>query len=457
MSGVMSLDHMILGNDMRLGLVALSAVLLSGCSWLGGAKPYTNPYAKQAAATYGATNPCQIMSPQQPIPKGCRPEQVTLGLRGQGAHQGGYAQGPNMAGGFAQTPQFGQPQHTTGQYGSHAGQAKAHAGAQKTGPNLRKPKFRGTLSAGFEKSVSGSALDYNVFTTTDGAGNVVPFGPAGAYNPQTYREGRITSGNTTDGTSEYFIGVDRETALGDLLTATTVDGVDAPTISLSDAWSTPFSVKGGGEYILNKKTTVFGNVGYTASQGEELEAATVNATVMQVNTQTVAGVETIQGATFIPPQQQIAQFAYDFSDMRRIDLEVGARRYFNPIAKDSGSRTITPFVSASAGASHYSGVDVKVTQRQGSYEALFDNPQVNGVVDQAAFYGVDNDTAVSLYDSQWVPQGQLNAGMEWQVTPKSALAVETGLRIEGAREYSNGVKGDTNVSIPVTLRGSFNF
>ena len=64
---------------------------------------------------------------------------------------------------------------------------------------------------------------------------------------------------------------------------------------------------------------------------------------------------------------------------------------------------------------------------------------------------------VELYDSQWVPSGQLNAGMEWQVTPKTALAFETGIRIEGARDYSNGVKGDTNIAIPMTIRGSYNF
>jgi len=51
----------------------------------------------------------------------------------------------------------------------------------------------------------------------------------------------------------------------------------------------------------------------------------------------------------------------------------------------------------------------------------------------------------------------LNAGMEWQVTPKTALALETGVRIEGARDYSNGERGDTNVVVPLTLRGSFNF
>jgi len=47
--------------------------------------------------------------------------------------------------------------------------------------------------------------------------------------------------------------------------------------------------------------------------------------------------------------------------------------------------------------------------------------------------------------------------MEWQVTPKTALAFETGVRFEGGRENDNGDRGDDNIAIPVTIRGSYNF
>ena len=56
-----------------------------------------------------------------------------------------------------------------------------------------------------------------------------------------------------------------------------------------------------------------------------------------------------------------------------------------------------------------------------------------------------------------MPTGQLNAGVEWQVTPKTALAFESGLRFERGREYSNGERASTNIAIPVTVRGSYNF
>jgi hypothetical protein len=162
----------------------------------------------------------------------------------------------------------------------------------------------------------------------------------------------------------------------------------------------------------------------------------------------------------------LTEVSYDFSDMERLNLEAGGRFYANPIAGQSTGRTVTPFFGASAGVSRYNDVSYTLDQRQLSYESVFeedineyydlDTPGNNG-------FDLDNNpatpgmTRVDLYESQWVPAGSVNAGVEWQVTPKTALAFETGLRIEGARDYANGVKGDTNISVPLTLRGSFNF
>ena len=143
--------------------------------------------------------------------------------------------------------------------------------------------------------------------------------------------------------------------------------------------------------------------------------------------------------------------------MERYDLEAGGRLYLNPIAGQSTGQTVTPFIGASAGASHYNGVSYTLDQRQLSYESVYESEDL-------FYYDVDDNpanaaraTRVDLYDSQWVPTGRLNAGVEWQVTPKTALAFETGVRFEGARDYSNGAKGDNNITVPVTLRGSFNF
>jgi len=87
---------------MRLGSLTLSATLsvalLSGCSFFDGQSAQTqNPYANQQSAQYGqygqaAVNQrCQIASPRQPIPRGCRPEQVTIGVPAQRSGAPAYA------------------------------------------------------------------------------------------------------------------------------------------------------------------------------------------------------------------------------------------------------------------------------------------------------------------------------------------------------------------------------
>ena len=139
-----------------------------------------------------------------------------------------------------------------------------------------------------------------------------------------------------------------------------------------------------------------------------------------------------------------------FSDLKRVDFEIGGRRYFEPIVRDQGFKTLTPFIGASIGASYYDDVSIDITEAQTDYEAAF-NGDGDPRVSAAAPVGVD------LFDSQWVPSGQLNAGVEWQVTPKTALAFESGLKFEGSLDFLNGEDSDTNIIIPVTVRGSYNF
>jgi len=127
---------------MRLGSLTLSAtfsaVLLSGCSFIGGqSSNHANPYAKQKAASHGyygqpsAAQHCQIASPRHPIPRGCRPEQVTIGTPTNTYPHGGYA----AKGGFPQQPSFGEPQYADGGYGQAVGQGSAisyHASGPKS-------------------------------------------------------------------------------------------------------------------------------------------------------------------------------------------------------------------------------------------------------------------------------------------------------------------------------------
>jgi len=458
---------------MRLGILTLSAsasaLLLSGCSFIGGpATPYKNPFAKQKNAQhaqYGAAGVgqnCQIATPRQPIPRGCRPEQVTIGVNPQAQGYGAYG-----ANGFPQQPQFGQAQYTNGAYGSAVGQSQAVA-HHIAGPRKRKPRLRGSLSLGAERSIGGELIDYGIrddLSVADG------------YNPQIYNEGTIEGSQAEGGitTTTYTA---NELSATNIFAPNTYESDSSPSISFDDAWSTPASIRGGVEYILNDKTTVFANGGYTHAEGNAGDVSSVNATLyrqviqqaytpaVDANGDEIPGAYVEDGAAIVGvnyiPNQRIASFSYDFSDLRQYDLEVGARHYLNPIVKSEGYRTVTPFVGASVGASHVNAVDFSVAQTQAFYQRAFEGSE------GASTYTVPNaSNSTRLYDAQWLPQGQLNVGAEWQITPGFALAAETGVKVQGAREYADftnsagetvsGAKGDTNISVPLTLRGSVNF
>jgi hypothetical protein len=161
----------------------------------------------------------------------------------------------------------------------------------------------------------------------------------------------------------------------------------------------------------------------------------------------------VTNTTFIP-NQTVATFDYEFNELERIDLEAGGRYYFDPMFRQHLDRTITPFVAASGGAAYYSETTVAENQRQRFLGRAFDGSQISPDGD---FYDVSFGTKTQIYDSQWVPYGQMKAGLEWQMTPKTALAFEAGVKYEGARDFSDGTEGDSIISIPVAIRGSYNF
>ena len=421
---------------MRIAICALSAVLLSGCSWLGNMTGGAfGPSAHNAGGHYGPSkaNHCQVPHAQAPLPRGCHPSQVTIGMAGAG--YGG--QNNQYAGGFSQTPQFGQAQYgaaqnITGGYGSHAANAGAHN--PNMNKRLRKPKLRGSLSLGLEKSNAGSLLEYE---------------SAGVPNPAT--------------TFTTILQQSREGSPQDGLIVTGIytadaDAVAAPSISFDDVHSTPMRLAGGVEYILTPKTTVFANAGYSYAEGDDGGATIIGTITGDLEFQAFENNAPF-GRPFNPEgveileNQSVARYVYQFTDMHRIDLEAGGRHYLNPIMKNSMSRTVTPFVGASVGVSHYNAVNYDINEEHLRLDTAFLS------AGEDLQYDVQQGPrqTVELYDSQWVPSGQLNAGLEWQATPKTAIAFETGLRFEGARDYSNGAKGDNNIAIPFTIRGSYNF
>ena len=453
---------------MRLGTLTLSATLsaflLSGCSFINGKQSqHKNPYAKHNSAQYGqyGAQNCQIATPRMPIPRGCRPEQVTIGVAPQGQGYGAPGYGaPNYAtNGFPQQPQFGQPQYADGNYGAAVGQSAALA-YHTPGSKKRKPRLRGSVSIGADPSISGTLLDF---------GERDDLNVAEGYNPQLFNVSS-TEGTPADGTVTTRIYTANDSinniSAAQIFDPNRFESSDASDVLFEDAWSVPINIKGGLEYILNDRTTIFANGGYTSADGQTRSVATVDATIYEDTTSQTFEASLPVGAptrsvAFVP-NQRIASFSQNFSDLEQYDLEVGARHYFNPLVKSQGYRTVTPFVGASVGISHVNAVDVTTTQTQAFYDRAFD-----GETEDLTFDIPTAANSTRLYDSQWLPQGQLNIGAEWQLTPGFALAAETGLKVQGAREYADFTNasgeeirdrnGDANISIPLTLRGSINF
>ena len=422
-----------IGSKLRLATVLGAGTILAGCSWLGGHSDggahysaaqhggaYGNPYGGHGA--YGAVNPCQIPHAQAPVPVGCNPATVTIGT-----------------GAFPQQPQFGAPvggsaggysvSYATAGYGSHAGNAGSVTAGLKPGRDIQKSRLRGSLSLGVEKSVMGTYLD---------SMNGIPF----AYDPTVFDV--ITDVNP-----------DVAPADGDQITqifTAREDGIFTNTISHDDVHSTPLSLGGGLEYGLTPRLSVFGNAAYTYAEGQSGTVARVEGFVDEVTvTDTYVGgnldstvTDTAPGTTV----QTLATVDYAYSDMNRVDLEVGGRYYFSPLHEKG--LNVTPFVSAAVGASRHNAQSAEVTQTQLDYanpgNPMFEVRNPGGVT-----------TVVDIYDGQWVPTGNLRAGVEWQATPRAALAFESGVRFEGGREYVNGNDEDSSLAIPFTVRGSFNF
>jgi len=411
-------------------VLSSAAVLLSGCSWLGIGGGHQQSYQAQNARYEASSNTqpaqkalgrCQITSPTQRAPEGCRPEDVTLAL---GAPSTGYIQ---------------QAQYTNTGYGSHVGAAQSAQAGYAPRVQSKRPWLRGQFGLEIDHSVSGNLYE-----------------PSVSGSAATYNRALFVEGNTTG-----------SVASGQVINTTYTsvpERIAAPNISFDDVYTAPLRVSGGLEVILSDHATVYANAGYTRSEGKKGGGAQIIDELRQIVSTSdfitdpangVVGslIGTVSNTSFIP-NEIVATYDYEFNDLERYDFEAGGRYYFNPILKNQLQRPLTPFVSASGGAAHYSATSVNENQRQRFIGRAFDGSQINTDGD---FYDVNFGAVTQIYDAQWVPYGAVKAGLEWQMTPKTALAFEAGVKYEGARDFSNGVQGNEIISIPITIRGSYNF
>ena len=453
---------------MRIAALAFSAVLLSGCSWLGlggqnnqtqgqygqyaGQGRYVAPtgqyggqygaYGAQRGQAYGSAinrGPCQITAVTQPVPQGCSPEQVTIALpQSQYGAQAPYK--PSYQGqGYAQTPDAAS-------YGRAAYDANRNAGLRSAIDHhqWKRPRLRLTGTLGFETNVSGDVINPNSL--------------ASLYNPLTHTESRI-EGTPADGEVTTYTYEPRiENAPG--------AETRSPTISMSDLYAAPFTVGIGGEYQVSDNFAAFGNASYTAARGRSGGGITYNADVHRFGatqsyiedpaapgTFITAGAPTPFNTLF--PDVDVATVTLTANDLQRTNLEVGGRYYFKDAFSNHLERPLTPFVSAAAGASHYNALEVGAQARELLLTDYFENALTGAATSN--FSNERSASAQTVLEEGWVPTGALTVGAEWQVTPKSSLSLETGVRFEGARDVTGGGETDSFIAIPLTLRGSIGF
>ena len=444
---------------LRALALGTAVAALGGCSWLpiGGKSAAPAHFAGPQAAggqfaggqfagglaggQFLPASACQIPHAQAPIPAGCNPASVTIGL-------GGFSQQPQFGSQFGGS-QFGGPVAATAAFGAGVGNV-APVNTQLGGRFERPSRLRGFASLGVEKSFSGDYLDFS----RAGVAN-----PALDYDPRQFRE-----------SSRTVIAGDPISESVEASFFAEVESVEQPNISFDDVYSTPLSIRGGVEYFVSPRASVFANAGYTYAEGNGGPAAVVNGTlVSERNVQFLdeflnvvpgpgSGISTVE----VPNVRGIASFDYNFTDLRQLDLEAGGRLYFEPLKK-VGLDRVSPFVAASAGATRHNAQGFTVTQRQAFLEQSFNNDvpaaeRTQGNTFEVVPAAITGGNQVELYDSQWTARGSLNAGVEWQATPRTAIAFETGVNIVGGRDYAaTGEGGDANVSVPFTIRGSFNF
>ena len=450
----------------KLATLGTAATLLAGCSWLPTGGGHKAPVAGGAYhSAQGPAASCQIPHPQAPIPFGCNPASVTVGVAG-----------------FSQQPQFGpaptQASYATGGYGSHAAAGGApYSVADVPFSEFERPRtpwgngsrLRGTLSLGVSKSVGGDYLDYS------SAGNI---DPTQGYDPSLYNISDVRSVvPTAQGVERFIASYTAE-----------VESINQPNVSYDDVHSTPLALKAGAEWAVSPRASLFGNVGYTYSEGQSGEAFNVTGAITRTRGEIREDVDddtvifTPGDSSTVRNIERIASYDFDYSDRRQLDLEVGGRYYFDYM-KDRGLDRVRPFVSAAGGATMLNEQNINISQTQANYQGAFDNSALvpPSEATQGTLYSVvpaqlgGQEATVRLYDEQWIPSGRLNAGVEWQASPRMSLAFETGVEVRGGLRYTDneitsfddngdafttveeGERGDTDIAIPFTVRGSFNF
>jgi len=432
---------------MRLALITVSAIALSGCTWFGGgAQSSSHGFNGQANAHCGPqggfTNGYNLQQGYQG--QGCGPAggySVAGGQYGQqGAAYGqqgyagqGYGQGVQQGAGYgygytagyaqgygAQTGVqglrggFGQQATTLGAsapYGAAVG--GQYAGAQYGGANVQ--------------TVQGAPIyvqqPYPVYGNAgcapggfSGAGCGVvgaaqPFGIEAGIGTSFGIGGDVFQGREEFDPSGFGLATDGN---GGVIPGTTRFVSAQPSVSYNDAFDETVEYDLAATYDVSPSTTVLGRVGYSDANGNTVNLG--------------QAFDTTDAAINSPATS--APVLASFSDLEQVTVEGGVRQYVGGF--NNGFTGLRPYVGATAGAIYND--DVTVTQTS------------------AAFAGPET---LEFIDSGWNPTASVVAGAEWQVANSVAIGVESGIRWQD--NFDTVVPSQDRWSVPVRLRGRVSF
>lgn len=459
---------------MRLAVCTLSAVLLSGCSWLGyggggnsygancaNAGAYGGQYAYNSQAGYGAAGACGA---------GGSVVGYGMGAGGYGAGSGanGYGPGMGMGGGYGAGANG---------YGVGTG-ALGHAGA------LRGVQGAGAYGAGGYGVGAGGAMGYGAGgladvggqyingqwvagTSAGGAGTVLggaaPYGSAAG--------GQFINGQWVAGGVAGATGVAGGYGYGTSGSVTTVQGapiyVQQPYPSyypvgvavgggLRGGYAAlPFGVEAaigteiglGGDIFPGAPAKPAGTNFISAIDPIAYKDAYKNAvtyemaTTYDVDPSTTLlgriGYSEAQGQRLkigtIDDGALVSEDLYaQWGDMKQVTLEGGVRKYMGGWNNSMGG--MRPYVQGTAGFTH--------------------NSSVNLVQDSATLAPAALNTQ-QYTDAGWTPTASGVVGMEMQVGPRTALGVEAGLRWRD--DLNTNLASEDRWSLPVKLRGRISF
>lgn len=426
---------------MRLAACALSAVLLSGCSWLGAGGGHNDAYGynnygyggqgqmayhqgqshyDSGCAPMQAAQPAMIASPVVASP-GCAPGQgYAVGGSGQYAGAGQYGGSGYQAGSAygGSGYQAGGMYGTSGQYGGAAlgsGGAYASGGAYGAGMGATTLSTQapygaavgGQMGSGYVQTVQGAPI-YMAGPAGYAGGNMGLRGPMGG------------AGCCGGGASMPFgieLGIGRGFGIGGDISPDEVSKPflggpgsvsDIPAVSYNDAFKQGVHYNGAVTYDLNRTTTLLGQVGYEKSKGQRLKIGTVD--------DGAGTTEDLFG---------------EFSDLDQLTVEGGLRHYMGGHGHHSKMR---PYVGATAGA--VKTKDVTLTQSSAT------------LVDPTLF-------TQTYIDGGWSPTASGIVGAEWAVGNRSAIGIETGVR--WSDNLKTNLKSTDRWSVPLKLRGRVSF